>query len=252
MNAFESTKSLISSIFSTDIRGFVITIIAPAGLGKTTFSCMQLPAFIYSELKQSNELNEKTKLHIINTDLSLLEQRFLEVLESFNLTYQEVRNCMKIDYVHTFSQQDNVVKQIAKIYLESEEFRVPYVVIDPFNHILRQEFAKAHEDYRLNVVGRLSPRLEYQLQLLTLLARRRKTTVVITMLPKKAYTTKVPLRWQDAFFGPSEIAHFSDIVLWLSHGVHDIKGVTVHVLKHRLRETPYSINCRITKGGLIV
>jgi len=247
----ERTQKLLNSIFGTDIKGMVVTIIAPAGLGKTTFSCMQLPAYIYSRLKEQNELNENTRIYIVNTDLSFLEQRFLEVLEEFDLSYKEVRNYLKIDFVTTMSQQENTIKQIVKFALENVNANVPYIVVDPFNHILRMEFAKAHEDYRLNVVGRLSPKLEAQLNLLTLSARKRGTTVVITMLPKKKYVDKVPVAWQSAFFGPSEIAHLSDIVLWLSHGVHDPKGVTVHVLKHRLKETPYQVNCKLTKGGLI-
>ena len=230
----ERTQKLLNSIFGTDIKGMVVTIIAPAGLGKTTFSCMQLPAYIYSRLKEQNELNENTRIYIVNTDLSFLEQRFLEVLEEFDLSYKEVRNYLKIDFVTTMSQQENTIKQIVKFALENVNANVPYIVVDPFNHILRMEFAKAHEDYRL-----------------TLSARNRGTTVVITMLPKKKYVDKVPVAWQSAFFGPSEIAHLSDIVLWLSHGVHDPKGVTVHVLKHRLKETPYQVNCKLTKGGLI-
>jgi len=213
---------------------------------------MQLPTYIYSKLKEKNELSENTRIHVVNTDLSFLEQRFSEILEEFNLSYKEIRNYLKIDFVTTMGQQETIVKQIVKFALENVNANVPYVVVDPFNHILRMEFAKAHEDYRLNVVGRLSPKLENLLNYLSLIARKKGTTVVITMLPKKRYTDRVPLVWQNAFFGPSEIAHLSDVVLWLSHGVHEKHGVTVHVLKHRLKETPYQVNCKLTKGGLVL
>jgi len=229
----------------------VVTVIAPAGLGKTTFTCMQLPAYYYAQLKNSGELDEKAKIHIINTDGSFLLQRFQQVLQEFNINYKEIRNNTTMEFPYTAQQQENAVKQIFRNAFEAKSERPVYIVVDPFNHILRMEFAKADPNYRLNVVGRLSPRLEHQMQLLQVVARKFNAVVVLTVLPKKKHVEEVPKRWQNAFFGPTEIAHLSDVVLWFSQGVQAGNTVTVHVLKHRLKETPYHVNCRLTKGGLV-
>lgn len=248
----EQTRQLVEKVFGLDIRGMVITLIAPAGLGKTTFASMQLPVYLFKTAKENGELNDKSKIVIVNADNSFLNQRFLEVLNEFGIEYKEIRNHLKVEFIYSMHEQDNLIRQIVRDSLEKLEGKAFYVVVDPFNQTLRLEFSKAPEDYRLNVVGRLSPKLEYQLNLLSMLARKTNATVVITMLPKKAYTDKVPVKWQNAYFGPVEIAHLSDIVVWLSHGVHDSRGITLHVLKHRLRETPYSVNCKLTKGGLML
>jgi hypothetical protein len=157
-----------------------------------------------------------------------------------------------IHSINSFYKQDELIKQIFKKSLETKEIDPRLIVIDPFNHTLRVEFAKTKEEYRLNVVGRLSPRLEYQLMLLNNLARKLNTVVVLTMLPKKACTHIVPQKWQNSYFGPLEISHLSDIVLWFAHGVRDAKGIAIHVKKHRLKESETSFNCKITEGGLIL
>ena len=246
----EKTQKLLDSIFSCSLEGKVITIIAPSGLGKTTFSCMQLPIYMYSLHSTSKSTNRQERVIIVNTDNSLLNERFLQVLKQFNVSYQELREHLSIVNVNSFHEQDNLVRTIIKQALEREEIKPIYIAIDPFNHHLRMEFAKAKEEYRLHTVGKLSPRLEHQMHLLSLLARKLNTVVVLTLLPKKRYTEFVPPKWQNAFFGPTEIAHLSDIVLWLSHGVQDAKGITVHILKHRLRETPYQVSAKLMEGGL--
>ena len=252
MSMIERTEKLLETVFGCDLKGLVVTVIAPAGLGKTTFVGMQLPTYLFQKAKENEELNEAEQFTIVNTDASFLDQRFLEVLREFGVEYKEIRKHFKVHYVYSLYEQENIIRTLVKNGLEKVQEKPLYCVVDPFNHILRMEFAKADENYRLNVVGRLSPKLEYQLHLLSMLARKAKTTVVITMLPKKQWTDKVPVKWQNAYFGPTEIAHLSDIVIWLSHGVHDARGVTVHVLKHRLRETPYSVNVKLTKGGLVL
>jgi len=248
----EQTQKLLNSIFSCELEGKVITIIAPSGLGKTTFSSMQLPCFYFSKLNNENKLGDKSKFVIINTDRSLLNERFLQVLKSFQISYADIRNHLMIQNVNSFFRQDELIKQIFKQSLETKEIDPRLIVVDPFNHSLRVEFAKSKEEYRLNVVGRLSPRLEYQLMLLNNLARKLNTVVVLTLLPKKIYTASVPVKWQNAYFGPLEISHLSDIVLWFAHGVHDAKGIAIHVKKHRLKETEISFNCKIIDGGLIL
>jgi len=248
----EKTQKLLDSIFSCSLEGKVITIIAPSGLGKTTFSCMQLPIFTYSLHSSNSKLSNLERVIIVNTDNSLLNERFLQVLKAFNVSYQQLKEHLSIVNVHSFHDQDNLVKTIIKQTLEREEIKPIYIAIDPFNHHLRMEFAKSKEEYRLHTVGKLSPKLEHQMHQLSLLARKLNTVVVLTLLPKKRYTTSVPIRWQDGFFGPTEIAHLSDIVLWLSYRTKDEHGITVHILKHRLRETPYQVNCRLTEGGLML
>lgn len=248
----EQTQKLLDSIFSCSLEGKVITIIAPSGLGKTTFSCMQLPIYMYSLHSTSKSTNRQERVIIVNTDNSLLNERFLQVLKQFNVSYQQLREHLSIVNIQSFYEQDNLVHTIVKQSLEREEIKPIYIAIDPFNHHLRMEFAKAKEEYRLHTVGKLSPRLEHQMHQLSLLARKLNTAVVLTLLPKKRYTTTVPIKWQDGFFGPTEIAHLSDIVLWLSYRTKDEYGIAVHVLKHRLRETPFQVNCRLTEGGLIL
>ena len=246
----EQTQKLLNSIFGCELQGKVITVIGPAGLGKSTFACMQLPAYIYNEYKREVGVGKECRFIVINTDYSLLTERFSQVLKCFNVNYTDIRDYLRIEYVNSFYKQDELVKAILKECLEDKSIEPLYITIDPFNHLLRQEFAKAKEEYRLNVVGRLSPRLEHQLNILTLLARKTGCTVVLTLLPKKAYTNTVPAKWQNAFFGPTEIAHLSDVVLWFSHNVEDKKGITIHVMKHRLRETPFQVSCKLTDGGI--
>jgi len=249
---YEQTQKLLDSVFSTELDGKVITIIAPSGLGKTTFSSIQLPVYLFLKLRSESKLSSSSKLVLINTDNSLLDKRFLQVLKSFQISYGEIRNHLIIQNVNSFFRQDELIKQIFKQSIETKEIDPRLIVIDPFNHTLRVEFAKSKEEYRLNVVGRLSPRLEYQLMLLNNLARKLNTVVVLTLLPKKIYTASVPVKWQNAYFGPLEISHLSDIVLWFGHGMHDAKGITIHVKKHRLKETEISFNVKITEGGLIL
>jgi len=249
---YEQTQKLLNSIFSCELSGKVITIIAPSGLGKTTFSSMQLPCFYFNQLKKLNSLTNQSKFIIVNTDNSLLNERFLQVLKSFQLSYSEIRNHLMVQNVNSFYKQDELIKQIFKQSLETKEIDPQMIVIDPFNHTLRVEFAKSKEEYRLNVVGRLSPRLEYQLMLLNALARKLNTVIVLTLLPKKACTHIVPQKWQNSYFGPLEISHLSDIVLWFGHGMHDAKGITIHVKKHRVKESEISFNAKITQGGLML
>jgi len=249
---YEQTQKLLNSIFSCELEGKVITIIAPSGLGKTTFSSMQLPCFYFSKLNSEDKLDNKSKFIVIKTDNSMLNERFLQVLKSFKLSYSEIRNHLMVQNANSFFRQDELIKRIFKQSLETKEIDPRLVVIDPFNHTLRVEFAKSREEYRLHTVGRLSPRLEYQLMLLNNLARKLNTVVVLTMLPKKACTHIVPQKWQNSYFGPLEISHLSDIVLWLAHGMHDAKGITIHVKKHRLKESEISFNCKITEGGVIL
>jgi len=249
---YEQTQRLLNSIFSCELQGKVITIIAPSGLGKTTFSSMQLPCFYFSKLNSEDKLDDKSKFVVINTDNSLLNERFLQVLKSFKLSYSEIRNHLMIHSINSFYKQDELIKQIFKQSFETKEIDPQMIVIDPFNHSLRVEFAKSKEDYRLHTVGRLSPRLEYQLMLLNNLARKLNTVVVLTLLPKKIYTASVPVKWQNAYFGPLEIGHLSDVVLWFGHGMHDAKGITIHVKKHRVKESEISFNAKITEGGLML
>jgi len=246
----DATQKLLNTIFSCELSGKVITVIAPSGLGKTTFTCMQLPAFLFAQLKQQEKLDEKSKFVIVNTDNSLLNERFLQVLKQHGVKYSEFRKYLSVVGINSFHEQDSFVKTVVKQSLESQEIKPEYICVDPFNHTLRVAFAKEKEEYRLNLVGRLSPRLEYQLSLLNMLSRKTNCTVVLTLLPKKMFTNIVPQKWQNAYFGPLEISHLSDIVLWLSHGVHDGKGVTVHLKKHRLKESEQSFNCKITERGL--
>lgn len=230
----------------------MITIIGAAGLGKSTLACMQLPTYLFNKLKEEDKLTDKSKFIIINTDYSLLLERYKTILNKFSTNYQDIRNYLDIQYVNSFYKQDELVKNLLKDSLENNNIEPVYICVDPFNHTLRQEFAKASEQMRLNVVGRLSPRLEYQLNLLTLIARKFNTVVVLTLLPKKAYTNVVPEKWQSGYFGPVEIAHLSDIVLWFSQGVHDPKSVTIHIKKHRLKESNQQFDCRITEGGVVL
>jgi len=246
----EITKTLVDTVFKCDLKGKVITIIAPSGLGKTTFASIQLPIFIFSELKEKKELKKDSKFIIVNTDNSLLDERMEQVCNAFNVKYTDVRKHFVVSYCYDFTEQDSLVKTLFKQILEGEVSNVHYIVIDPFNQTLRREFAKAPEQYRLNIVGKLTPRLEYQLIMLNHLARKKGITVVLTLLPKKAYTQTVPPVWQSSYFGPLEIAHLSDIVLWFSKSIYAAQGVTINVKKHRTQPSEVTYQARITEGGL--
>jgi len=248
----ERTQKLLDSISLYNLEGKVITIIGASGLGKTTFACMQLPMFLFKGYSGSPTLNEKQKFIVMNTDNSLLCERFSQVLKHYDVNYSEFRKHLNIIQVNSFAHQDELIRTLFKQSVENKQIEPLYVVIDPFNHNLRVEFAKTKEEYRLNVVGRLSPRLEYQLMLLNTLARKMATTVVLTLLPKKKYTDFVPDRWQNAYFGPLEIGHLSDVVLWFSQNVQAARGVTIHVKKHRFAEANKQILCKLTEEGLML
>jgi len=246
----KATEKLLNTIFSLDLRGKVTTVIGPSGTGKTSFVGMQLPLYYILKEKGEREGKEPRKAIIINTDYSWSSERFMQILKSSEVSYADVRSYIEIQSPATFTQQEELVKRVFRNCLESDSDDVCYLSIDPFNHTLRMEFAKAHEDYRLHTVGRLSPRLEYQLNILTLLARRKNVAVVITMFPKKKYTEMVPVSWQSGFFGPTEIAHLSDIVVWFHPNKLDKGTIDIHIMKHRTRSCGEIIKCRISERGL--
>jgi len=116
----EQTQKLLSSVFGCELQGKVITLIGPAGLGKSTFACMQLPSYLFNQLNKENKLNEKSKFVIVNTDYSLLTERFSQVLKCFNVNYTDIRDYLRIEYVNSFYKQDELVKAILKECLEDK------------------------------------------------------------------------------------------------------------------------------------
>ena len=250
MNAFEYTKELISTIFSCDLEGKVITIIAPSGMGKTTLTCMQLPVYYYLQAKNSETLSENYKILILNTDDSLLNDRFLQLLSSFEISYSEIRKYVRIEQIDNFDKQHSYLTYIIPKILEEKKLDIRYIVIDPLNHSLRKRFAETKPEYRLNITGRLSPMLEHQVIQLTQIARKYNIPVLLTLLPKKQYTDKVPTNWQNAYFGPLEIAHCSDIVLWFSYSQKSNAKISIHVKKHRLKEEGEVFYANIRDFGL--
>ena len=250
MNAFEYTKELISSIFSCELEGKVVTIIAPSGMGKTTFSAMQLPTYLYLRLKQSGTLNDNVKLFIFNTDDSLFNDRFLQLLSSFEISYSEIRKYVRIEQIDNFDKQHSYLTYVIPKIIEEKKADVRYIVVDPFNHLLRKRFAETKYEFRLNVTGRLSPMLEHQVIQLMQIARKYNIPVLLTLLPKKQYADKVPTNWQNAYFGPLEIAHCSDIVLWFSYSQKSDAKISIHVKKHRLKEEGEVFHANIRDFGL--
>jgi len=250
MNAYEQTQKLVDTIFSCDLQGKVITIIAPSGMGKTTFTCMQLPTFLYVKSQREGTLSEKDKIVVINTDDSLLSDRLMQVLNEFGVSYTDIRSHISVKQINDLEEQHAFIVSVLPKLIDSKGLNIKYIVVDPFNHLLRKKFAQTKPEYRLNVVGRFSPMLEHQVITLTELARKHNMAVFLTLLPKKQYTDKVPQNWQNAYFGPLEIAHQSDIVLWFSHSQVSGAKISIKVMKHRLKPEGEVYNTNLTQFGL--
>jgi len=250
MKPYDLTKELISTIFNDNLEGLVTTIIAPSGLGKTTLTCMQLPIYLYKQMKGSGVLSDKDVLLIMNTDKSLLNQRFLEICRAFELNYSDVRANIKFLDLKNFDDQHNAIIYKIPEMIRKNQYNIRYLVVDPFNHFLRRIFAETKPEYRLNVVGRLTPKLEHQMNVLSDLSRDHNVIVFCTLLPKKQYANTIPQAWQNAYFGPLEVAHLSDIVTWFNISKQHENSIEARVLKHRLKPTPFSKHIQFADFGL--
>jgi len=103
---------------------------------------------------------------------------------------------------------------------------------------------------RLNVVGRLSPTLEHQMNSLVKIAREHEAIVLVTVIPKKKYMDTRPDAWQTGYFGPAEIAHLSDVVLWLQPKPGSYASCTLEVVKNRIGEVGGRREYSVTEVGL--
>jgi len=230
--------------------GMVYTIIGASGLGKTSLVCAQIPMLLYKQLEESETSHEKDRYLVVNTDYSLLPARVKQVARRLKVDYGSYREKAVYTYPETFWKQQGTVCQAIPDLVKRENYSVRYLTLDPINHHLRMEFAKASPRMRLNVVGRLSPALEHQMVSLVKIAREHEAIVLVTVIPKKKYLESKPATWQAGYFGSMEIAHLSDVVLWLNPTGFSPATVELEVVKNRIGKVGGKREYSVTEVGL--
>jgi len=248
----DKTKALVENVFNRLRPGLIHLIIGASGLGKTSLVCCQIPSYLFYTLMKQGDLKENDRFVIVNCDGSLFTERLKQICELHNVDYDLYRKYVIIKDVGDYREQHDFITKYLQALTSKYGYRIRYLCIDPLNHHLRMEFAKADEKYRLNIVGRLSPQLESQMNEIHMLTRTHETITMITLLPKKQYLDEMPSTWQRGYFGPLEIAHLSDYVIWLRPVSHTRDQVVAEVLKNRLGKAGSHYMLRLSEVGLEV
>jgi len=246
------TDLLIERLFKGIDNDNIYLIIGASGLGKTSLVLCQIPSFLYVMLKSRGELTGDSKFILVNTDMSFKEKRLRDVCECFGVNYEEFKKHLMIHNLMSQNEQHSFIMNALPKIVEANRDNIKYIAIDPINHHIRQEFAKADANYRLNVAGRTMPQLEAEMNVLKELNVKYRIPIFITCLPKKRSANQIPIRWQTEMFAPLEVPHLSDVAVWLAQDEHNVNRVLAKRLKHRteeLSETFTLIKCR---EGLIV
>jgi len=246
----EATSRLVEKLIGDTDGGAVVTIIGASGLGKTSLTCCQLPIYLLSKLKAENKLSYKDTCIIVNCDRSLLPKRLTDVCSEFNFPYIDARNYMKFYYPASLSEQHRLILDELTKAAGSEGRSIKYLAVDPLNHHIRMEYSKADVHLRFATAGRLMPYLEVQMDSLLKLTRDQGCLAFVTMLPKRKFADETPAAWYSAYFGPLEVAHLSDVVLYFTSSSRGSSYVNCKVVKNRTREVGQTYTLKLSKMGV--
>jgi len=231
--------------------GMIYTFIGASGLGKTSLLLCQLPLVIYKDLIHQGKLSDSARFVLINTDGSFLFPRLAQVASALGVDVVEFRKYSIMVSPSSQTRQHRLLTRDLPELVETENLKPVYIGLDPMNHWIRYEFARAPANYRLMVAGRRIPELEYEMNVLHRLTRDKKCVTTVSVLPKKYHAVERPDKWQTAYFGPLEIAHLSDVVLWLTPVKLERDKVDIEVVKHRKGRVSPPKRFKLNECGLV-